>query len=158
MRTCSTPETCGVAGAGAMGIADAGDAANAPNVAPNRPAATRPILKVMMSSSAYARQDIEVVLLKLWRSRNVMLTNRPSVTSHLRRALAAFIPVPQTDQMLVVTKLSISAKTASSSFRNRVSPTMRRRTCARSSTAKPGRIVRLRVYEIEKQLRSGAGK
>jgi hypothetical protein len=56
MRTCSTSETCGVAGAGAMGMADAaGDAAKAPN----KDAATRPILR-FMSSSAYAVQDIEV--------------------------------------------------------------------------------------------------
>jgi hypothetical protein len=46
-----------------MGMADAaGDAA----MAPNRDAATRPILIFMMSSSAYAVQDIEVVLIKLW--------------------------------------------------------------------------------------------
>jgi hypothetical protein len=45
MRTCSTSETCGVAGAGAMGMADAaGDAAKAPN----KDAATRPILRFMM--------------------------------------------------------------------------------------------------------------
>jgi hypothetical protein len=75
MRTCSTPETCGAAGAGAMGMADAaGDAARAPN----RDAATRPILRFMMSSSAYAMQDIEVVLIKLWRNRNVILMNKSS--------------------------------------------------------------------------------
>jgi hypothetical protein len=76
MRTCSTSETCGVAGAGAMGMADAaGDAM----MAPNRDAATRPVLRFMMSSSAYAKQDIEVVLIKLWRNRNVMLMNKFSV-------------------------------------------------------------------------------
>jgi len=76
MRTCSTSETCGVAGAGAMGMADAaGDAM----MAPNRDAATRPVLRFMMSSSAYAIQDIEVVLIKLWRNRNVMLMNKSSV-------------------------------------------------------------------------------
>ncbi|BAR63145.1 hypothetical protein NK6_10012 [Bradyrhizobium diazoefficiens] len=32
-----------------------------------------------MSSSAYAMQDIEVVLIKLWRNRNVMLMNKSSV-------------------------------------------------------------------------------
>jgi hypothetical protein len=32
----------------------------------------------MMSSSAYAIQDIEVVLIKLWRNRNVMLMNKSS--------------------------------------------------------------------------------
>jgi hypothetical protein len=75
MRTCSTSETCGVAGAGAMGMADAaGDAM----MAPNRDAATRPVLRFMMSSSAYAIQDIEVVLIKLWRNRNVMLMNKSS--------------------------------------------------------------------------------
>ncbi|MGX4771258.1 hypothetical protein ACWAUC_15875 [Bradyrhizobium guangdongense] len=46
--------------------------------APNRDAATRPILSFMMSSSAYAIQDIEVVRIKLWRDRNVTLVNKPS--------------------------------------------------------------------------------
>jgi len=32
----------------------------------------------MMSSSAYALQDIEVVLIKLWQNRNVMLMNKSS--------------------------------------------------------------------------------
>jgi hypothetical protein len=61
-----------------MGMADAaGDAA----MAPNRDAATRPILRfMMMSSSAYATQDIEVVLNKLWRKRNVMLMNKSSAS------------------------------------------------------------------------------
>jgi hypothetical protein len=55
-----------------MGMATAaGDAA----MAPNRDAATRPILRFMMSSSANAVQDIEVVLIKLWRNPNVMLMN-----------------------------------------------------------------------------------
>ncbi|MEY9735777.1 hypothetical protein ABH985_003566 [Bradyrhizobium ottawaense] len=73
------PEARGVAGAGAMGMADAaGDVAKAPNMAPNRAAATRPILRFMMSSSADAIQDIEVVLIKLWRNRNVMLMNKSS--------------------------------------------------------------------------------
>src|SRR3954454_3838403 len=58
MRTCSTSETCGVAGAGAMGMADAaGDATNAPS----RVAATRPILSFMMSFSPLTQyRDIEV--------------------------------------------------------------------------------------------------
>ncbi|MCK1652131.1 hypothetical protein IVA88_11875 [Bradyrhizobium sp. 149] len=44
-----------------MGMAfAAGDAAKAPNIAPNKDAATRPVLSFMMSSSAYAIQDIEV--------------------------------------------------------------------------------------------------
>jgi hypothetical protein len=44
-----------------MGMADAaGDAAKAPNIAPNKDAATRPVLSFMMSSSAYAVLDIEV--------------------------------------------------------------------------------------------------
>jgi hypothetical protein len=58
-----------------MGMADAaGDAMTAPN----KDAATRPVLRFMMSSSAYAMQDIEVVLIKLWRNRNVMLMNKSS--------------------------------------------------------------------------------
>jgi hypothetical protein len=77
MRTCSTLATCGAAGAGAIGMADAaGDAM----MAPNRDAATRPILNFMMSSSAYAIQDIEVVLIKLWQNRNVMLMNKSSAS------------------------------------------------------------------------------
>jgi hypothetical protein len=60
-----------------MGMADAaGDAA----MAPNRDAATRPILRFMMSSFAYATKDIEVVLIKLWQSRNVMLMNKSSAS------------------------------------------------------------------------------
>jgi hypothetical protein len=61
-----------------MGMADAaGDA----TMAPNRDAATRPILRfMMMSSSAYAIQDIELVLNKLWRRRNVMLMNKSSAS------------------------------------------------------------------------------
>jgi hypothetical protein len=60
-----------------MGMADAaGDAMRAQN----RDAATRPIFGFMMSSSAYAIQDIEVVLIKLWQNRNVMLMNKSSAT------------------------------------------------------------------------------
>ncbi|WP_128926288.1 hypothetical protein [Bradyrhizobium guangxiense] len=40
-------------------------------------------MKVMMSSSAYGKQDIEDVLLKLWRSRNVILMNRFSANPGL---------------------------------------------------------------------------
>jgi hypothetical protein len=72
-----------------MGMADAaGDAM----MAPNRDAATRPILSFMMSSSAYAIQDIEVVLIKLWRSRNVMLMNKSSA----RRRRSPDLSLPQT--------------------------------------------------------------
>jgi hypothetical protein len=60
-----------------MGMADtAGDAMRAPN----KDAATRPILRFMMSFSAYAIQDVEVVLIKLCRTRNVVLMNKSSVT------------------------------------------------------------------------------
>jgi hypothetical protein len=54
------------------------DAAGAATRAPNRDAATSPIFGFMMSSSAYAIQDIEVVLIKLWQNRNVMLMNKYS--------------------------------------------------------------------------------
>ncbi|MDA9547961.1 hypothetical protein ACM43_26660 [Bradyrhizobium sp. CCBAU 45321] len=77
MRTCSMPETCGVAGAGAMGMADAVDDATR---APNRDVANRPVLSFMMSSSACAMQDIEVVLIKLWPNRNVIQMNKPSAS------------------------------------------------------------------------------
>jgi hypothetical protein len=60
-----------------MGMADAADDAM---MAPNRDAATRPILNFMMSSSAYAVQDIEAVLIKLWRNGNVMLMNKSSAS------------------------------------------------------------------------------
>ncbi|MCK1743977.1 hypothetical protein IVA80_24850 [Bradyrhizobium sp. 139] len=59
----------------------AGDAAKAPNKAPHKDAAARPILGFMMSSSAYAIQDTEVVLIKLWRSGNVLLMNESSASS-----------------------------------------------------------------------------
>jgi hypothetical protein len=52
----------------------AGDAA----IAANSDAATRPILSFMMYSSACATQDIEEVLIKLWRGQNVMLMNKSS--------------------------------------------------------------------------------
>jgi hypothetical protein len=51
-----------------MGMADAaGDAATAPN----RDAATRPILNFMMFFLRLRRTDTEIVLIKLWRNRNV---------------------------------------------------------------------------------------
>jgi hypothetical protein len=66
-----------------MGMADAaGAAAKAPNKAPDRAAATKPILRFMMSFSTYAIQDIELVLIKLWRHRNVMLMNKSSARPH----------------------------------------------------------------------------
>jgi hypothetical protein len=56
-------------------MADAGaDAVRAPT----RNAAARPIFEFMMSSSAYAIHGIEVVLIKLWQNRNVMLMNESS--------------------------------------------------------------------------------
>ena len=80
-----------------MGMADAaGDVAKAPNVAPNRAAATRPILRVMMSSSAYAIQNIEVVLIKLWRKRNVMLMNKFSKSARLAGLGRMADAVPET--------------------------------------------------------------
>jgi hypothetical protein len=45
----------------------------------------------MMSSSAYARQDIEGVRIKLWRSRNVMLMNRSSANPPSRAGLGRMV-------------------------------------------------------------------
>jgi hypothetical protein len=69
-----------------MGMADAVDDAA---TAPNKDAAKRPVLRCMMSSSAYAMQDIEVVLIKLWPNRNVIQMNKPSASRALSHGSAA---------------------------------------------------------------------
>jgi hypothetical protein len=62
-----------------MGMADAaGDAAKAPN----KDAATRPILRFMMCLPPLTQYRIsKFVLIKLWRNQNAMLMNKSSASA-----------------------------------------------------------------------------